>query len=1142
MQQAAEQTTAQAVARQREAESAQAQAIAEKRAAEHAKVAAVRVAETKQAAAESQQKEAENRLREVVRKLETERADSKAKIDARERRSSQLESQLQAATARLEAEGVFKGFSGFTYMQCDPSGRCHLYQSETKIPRAGKALVDSTLMAKRKLEPEHDPGFPLEFAPYHAPDDGSHRRRPKIQAYVDLPTILRREAYDWRDRLMVRWKDPNLYVAFAAHQLQTIFDDWQRDGLVSQRAHVSISTGPEISKIHERVMDAFYEADGKSGISDATLQTWRNALGGPRQQRVNKLVFPFMVPSVHSRRAYYRRETFIEWEGWDDSGEVDATFAQPNGHMHLVASRVASSATPTFDLPIPNRAALVIDWEEDWGLESLGSPASCSFLPELVSEHEHQSLYERVRRRVERHTGFEEDLLSRYDGSVVTFQLWTEWPLGAYPCCEGRPQLRVRIEFAGADAELLAAKVYQSTAATSGVRSAHRSHSLRCSFSYDGRRWRRLDLPEAYAGGTGGRTMWGFRCDAWLKHIARSPHSSRSWGEKLGGDGFDDWDAATWELWRIVHFENAMVFGSDAERQCHGWPVRFDSTYMMALDASLQVSFVRASDRSPVRVPDHINNNARYSIGCGSYAPNCVHRIVFKWSHPKRNHDGRPASATFYCDATGAGVGIRDMEGGSGYFPRMVSAALDDEAVPRGGHRCLLTVVLEPPPPRDAATCSAGRAIAHLRLLSSKGYQSYTIGNITARRTFETSPPLTPCQGWPGVTCYYPIRPLRAVITPRPVRMDTMMVQLSAVGAIACSQAGVCTEHVASFDGLLTGTGDMKMITELKGTVKPNHKARIAGTCTQDKPGARRRDHRSTCRMETVAENDLRSSAAHAHRYLRVKGRTLLQWIARLLPLMRACDKLKKSLKTLWHKLKPSAMPQARLGSSAFVLPDPVEMTAEHGASLWVDSQRLGGLVRGLAGGRSGGALLALEQQLGNLSKHAKSCVLANDEANGPWDHTLQCLEMSLHEVDEVSNALGRQGVGGSGALHCATAVRRRVCRAEARARVTNARVPPATRPQCWPPNRNFQESCGHLLYAVNPGDSVFYLENRGDRHRNNYGVNDRCNGFASVDGTFNVIDGEVPACSALCPPPHPTLAFPPPLCTDTATLVMFRV
>ena len=87
----------------------------------------------------------------------------------------------------------------------------------------------------------------------------------------------------------------------------------------------------------------------------------------------------------------------------------------------------------------------------------------------------------------------------------------------------------------------------------------------------------------------------------------------------------------------------------------------------------------------------------------------------------------------------------------------------------------MLKVILEPKLPQTAGMCSRGRSIEHVRMLGAPGYKSYTIVNINARSTFETKPLLTPCPNWPDENCYYPIRPLRAVITPRAYRLDDML-------------------------------------------------------------------------------------------------------------------------------------------------------------------------------------------------------------------------------------------------------------------------------------------------------------------------------------------------------------------------------
>ena len=298
----------------------------------------------------------------------------------------------------------------------------------------------------------------------------------------------------------------------------------------------------------------------------------------------------------------------------------------------------------------------------------------------------------------------------------------------------------------------------------------------------------------------------------------------------------------------------------------------------------------------------------------------------------------------------------------------------------------------------------------------------------------------------------------------------------------------------------MIATGDMKLITEFIGTQRPNHAVRVAGSCTQSKAGTRDRNHRSTCRVDSVAVNDLHASAAHAHHVLRVDGRQRMQWVGRLFPVMRTTDELSLRTSALLHQLRPSSMPQAKLGARAYALPEPTEPSAALGLPLLSHAKYLGGLSRAVARASRGATVTGLAQHLGNISDHGIRCATADMEADGPWDHTTACLEGLLIELREVSEKLGRQGVGGSGALHCALAVKSRVCRAADRATVTNARVPANdVRPLCWPGRRNFEEMCGRLLYSVNPGDTAFYLDRVAtDANSNSYGVDDRCNGYAT--------------------------------------------
>jgi hypothetical protein len=305
----------------------------------------------------------------------------------------------------------------------------------------------------------------------------------------------------------------------------------------------------------------------------------------------------------------------------------------------------------------------------------------------------------------------------------------------------------------------------------------------------------------------------------------------------------------------------------------------------------------------------------------------------------------------------------------------------------------------------------------------------------------------------------------------------------------------------------MTATGDMKLITEFMGTQRPNHAVRVSGSCTQSKEGTRHRNHRHTCKVESVAVNDLKASAAQAHHQLRVGGRQRLQWVARLFPVMRTIDELSLRVTALLHQLQPSTMPQAKRGVHAFALPEPTEPSAALGLPVLSHAKYLGGLSRAVGRASRGATVTGLAQHLGNISDHGIRCTTADAEADGLWDHTTACLEGLLIELGHVSEALGRQGVGGSGALHCALAVKARVCRAADRATVTNARVPADVRPMCWPGRRNFETMCGRLLFAVNPGDAVFYLDRIAtDADSNSYGVDDRCNGYATpFNHVFNM-------------------------------------
>ena len=658
-------------------------------------------------------------------------------------------------------------FGGFTYIRCDaaPSTQCHLYASETTVR-------GQPSMMKRKLDknPSYDPGYPVELAPYKDLDG-------KVQAYVDIAKQLQREAVDMSNLLLSRWLDPNLYISFFVHQMELVFGHWYRLGLIDAPVKVAATGGKAAGAILDIVDRAFLEMAGKAALSEVVLQEWRNALGGRNQQRVLQLVYRYVVPSVQRLRELIALEDMLEWEGWSDSGDVDACIAQPHEFMQFVAQTIEAQETTSFAKPNLRRVSISIEWDNTLSDRALDATtaSSCPPLPELLSTWTHADVYARVRQLIGQRvpTLADGDAWSRL---VSTFELWIQWPLGAYPCCEGKPTLRVRLEFSegGPVADVL----------SSNLRT-HASYNARCSISLDGRKWRRIDLPDSAHGGDGGRTMWGMRCDGMLKHVARSPHSSTSWIEGQGGDGFEEWDARTWKTRRITYFQRHMRFGSGVEHECNGWPVHFDPAHLIALDTSLVPRLVRRSDLVAVPLPEHFNNNGKFSLGCGQYAPNCVHKVNFVFSHPKKSHDGRPARATFYCDEHGAGIGLRDFDGGSGYYPRSLKATLDSAAVAVGGHRCEFLAVLAPREDGTAHTCSSGRTVAHVKLLSSTGYRAFTISNISARTTFQTQPPLPICPDWPKATCYYPLRTLRGVITPHAYSLDYMLHGLMGVGAIA---------------------------------------------------------------------------------------------------------------------------------------------------------------------------------------------------------------------------------------------------------------------------------------------------------------------------------------------------------------------
>ena len=269
-------------------------------------------------------------------------------------------------------------FHGFTHMQCSPGPtvRCRLLASQTKLPKVGQPSQPSALQRRVDADPKFDPGYPLELAPYRNPETNA------IQAYVDLDKLLEREANDMASYLLLRWRDPNLYRGFFQHQHQMVFNHWHRQGLLAEPVTlVPAVSGNEAAGITRIIDGAFVEMAGKAGLAERTLQTWRNALGGRRQPKVLKLVTPYVVPSVHRWRHLKSLETMIEWEGWSDSGEVDATFSQPNEFMQLVAD-TAEAMDVSFAVALEGRVGLSFAWDDTWAMLDEAIAATCPPLPE----------------------------------------------------------------------------------------------------------------------------------------------------------------------------------------------------------------------------------------------------------------------------------------------------------------------------------------------------------------------------------------------------------------------------------------------------------------------------------------------------------------------------------------------------------------------------------------------------------------------------------------------------------------------------------------------------------------------------------------------------------------------------------------
>jgi hypothetical protein len=211
--------------------------------------------------------------------------------------------------------------------------------------------------------------------------------------------------------------------------------------------------------------------------------------------------------------------------------------------VQSVADVAIDKGTAAFAPEMSGRLGVMLRWDSvAWG------PARCEPLPERLEESTHRSVFGWARRWVADAIG------QPFDTSTIGMVLAVSRPVGDYPCCEAEPALRMALKLEGPRADeltnsLLAAN--SNLVAPFGVRYVMWAG---CWFSFDGRKWRRIDLKDSKEEGLTGRTMWGMRCNAHLRHLARALRASRSVGEAAVGDHFPDWDSLTWEMWAISYW------------------------------------------------------------------------------------------------------------------------------------------------------------------------------------------------------------------------------------------------------------------------------------------------------------------------------------------------------------------------------------------------------------------------------------------------------------------------------------------------------------------------------------------------------------------------------------------------------------
>ena len=490
----------------------------------------------------------------------------------------------------------------------------------------------------------------------------------------------------------------------------------------------------------------------------------------------------------------------IEWESHTDTGELDAAWFQPN----FVLQRVADYAEEaSFAVPLTVQAGVRLPWDAQW------LAVECAPLPELLdctpgSRHA-QACVDAVKWITEHPTvSLPDSFVWAVDVEEVKFT--AERPPANYPCCEEAPVLRVWVTLQGEDAAEAAARIASMRHAAGDSFGGRRRFNARCQCCWDGRKWRRLDLKDSIEDGLGGRTIFSYRCDALLQHLGRDEAGDESVGEGVGGDSAEMWDARLSTMRRVSYFDESMLFGSGAEASCQGLRVRFEPNLQMRLDLDFEMRFIDGAGQLLPWLPEHVNVNTVVSPGCGRYAPNTMLDVTFRSTHPRLPHAGSAATAQLRVDATGWGVEIVGFDGGSGYYPNSVSAAIQ-ELPTSGGPECTIQAITHERAP--GALSSTTVSVRHLRIVSSR-LARIAISNITARQSFATNQ-LLPCDTYPDASCVFNVRWLRQP-SERHYSMDYWQQQLNYAAATRCF-GWSCTEYAATETDVITATGDLVMVT-----------------------------------------------------------------------------------------------------------------------------------------------------------------------------------------------------------------------------------------------------------------------------------------------------------------------------------------